>query len=82
MVKWKAFVTKPKHQCQSPQWGEWVCGAQSWTERRLLSEFVFIPIGKQTLILKVVVRKVFLTKPKQQYHSSQLGEWIYDPNHE
>ena len=82
MVEWKAFLTKPKHQCHSSQWGEWVCGAQSWKERRLLCESVFVPIGKQTLILKMVERKAFLMKPKQQCHSSQLGESVYGSNHE
>ena len=32
----EAFVMKPKHQCHLSQWGEWLYGAQSWKERRLL----------------------------------------------
>ena len=35
------------------------------------------PIEKQTLILKIVERDVFLTKPKAQYHLSRRGECIY-----
>ena len=82
MEKWKAFLTKPKHQCRSSQRGEWVYNDQPWKERRLPREFVFVPIGKQTLLVKMVVRKDFLMKPKQQCHSSQLGDWVYGPNHE
>ena len=37
-------------------------------EKRLLCEFAFIPIEKWTLILKMVERRVFLMKPKHQYH--------------
>ena len=74
MVEWKAFILKPKHGCQSSQWGEWVCGAQSWKEGRLLCESVFVPVGKQTLILKMVERKAFLMKLMHQCHSSQWEE--------
>ena len=49
MVERKASLMKPMHQCHSSQWGEWVCGVQSWKERRLLFEFAFVLIGKQTL---------------------------------
>ena len=69
MVEWKAFLIKPKHHCHSSQWGEWVYGAQSWKEKRLLCESVFVPIGKQTL--KMVERKAFILKPKHHCHSSQ-----------
>ena len=77
MMERKAFLQKPKHQCHSSQWGEWVYGAKSWKERRLLCESVFASIGKQALILKIAVRKAFLTKPKHQCHSSQWGELVY-----
>ena len=43
---------KPKHKCHLPQLGDWVYGAQSRKERRLLCEFMFVPIKKQILILK------------------------------
>ena len=48
----EAFPMKPKHQCHLSEWGEWVCDSQSWEERRLLHEFVFIQIDKWTLIVK------------------------------
>ena len=41
---------------------------QSWRERRLLPESMFIPIERHTSILKLVIRKVFIMKPKHQYH--------------
>ena len=37
-------------------------------KKTLLCESVFLLIGKRTLILKMVVRKAFLTKPKDQGH--------------
>ena len=43
---------KPKHQCHLSQWREWVYGAQSWKEMRLLCESMFATIGEWTLILK------------------------------
>ena len=52
MVGRKAFVMNPKHQCHLSQWVEWVFSAQSWKERRLLCEFIFVPIEKWTLTLK------------------------------
>ena len=41
---------------------------QSWRERRLLCESMFIPIERHTSILKLVIREVFIMKPKHQYH--------------
>ena len=76
MVEWKGFLTKPKHQCHSSQRGEWVYGARSWKESRLLCESVFVPISKQILILKMVERRAFILKPKHQCHSSQWREWV------
>ena len=35
---------------------------------------MFIPIERQTSILKMGIREVFLMKPKHQYHLSQRGE--------
>ena len=40
----------------------------SWRERRLLCESMFIPTERRTSILKLVIRKVFIMKPKHQYH--------------
>ena len=68
MVEKEAFLMKPKHRNHLSQWGECVCGAQSWKEMRLLCESLFIQIEKWTLILKMVEREVFLTKPMHQYH--------------
>ena len=62
MVERKVFLMKPKHQCHFSQWWECVYGAQSRYERGLLCEFVFIPIEKQILILKMAKREVFLMK--------------------
>ena len=64
----RSFSYKPKHQYRLPQWGECVCGTQSWKEGRLLYEFMFIPNERQTSILKMVEREVFLMKAKHQYH--------------
>ena len=44
---------------------------------RLLCESMFVPTEKQTLILKMVERDVFLMKSKHQYLLSQLGECVY-----
>ena len=41
--------------------------AQSWKERRLLCDSMFTPIEIRTSILKLVVREVFIMKPKHQY---------------
>ena len=71
----KSFSYETKASIHLSQWGEWICGAQSLKERRLLCESVFIPIEKWTLILKMVEREVFLMKPRHQYHLSQRGEW-------
>ena len=39
---------------------------------------MFIPIQRQTSIVKMVIREVLPMKPKHQYHLSQRGECIYD----
>ena len=51
---------------------------QEWRERGLLCESMFIPIERCTSILKLVIRKVFIMKPKHQYLQSQRGERVYD----
>ena len=68
MAERDVFLMKPKHQYHLSQWGECVYGAQSWKERRLLCESMFIPIERRTSILKLVIRKAFIMKPKHQYH--------------
>ena len=60
MVGRKVFFMKPKHQYHLSQWGEWVYGAQSWKQSRLLWESMFVPIDRWTLILKMVEREAFL----------------------
>ena len=52
MVEREVFLMKPRHQYHLSQWEEWICGAQSLEERRLLCEFMFILIDRQTLIPK------------------------------
>ena len=39
---------------------------------------MFIPIERQNSILKMAIRKVFVMKPKHQYHLSQPEECVYD----
>ena len=73
----EVFVIKPKHQYHQSQRGECVYDAQSWKERRLLCESMFIPIERWTSILKMVIRDVFLMNPKHQYHLSLWGECVY-----
>ena len=60
-------LKKPKHQYRQSQRGERVYDAQSWKERRLLCESMFIPIERWTWILKMVGNQVFLMKSKHQY---------------
>ena len=64
----EVFLMKPMHQYQLSQWGECVYDAQSWSEMRLLCESMFILIERRTSILKLVIREVFPTKAKHQYH--------------
>ena len=77
MVEKKAFLLKPKHQCHLSQRAEWVYRAQSWKEKRLLCESVFVPIDKQTLTIKNDGKERFLMKAKHQYHLSQWRECVY-----
>ena len=68
MVGKKAFLMKPRHQCHLSQWGEWVFGSQSWKERRLLCESLFIQIDKWSLILKNGGKKSFSYETKLSIH--------------
>ena len=81
MAEREVFLMKPKHQYHLSQWGECVYGAQSWYERRLLCEFVFIPIEKWTLILKMAEREVFLMKPMHQFIYPSAENEFMVPNH-
>ena len=58
---------KPNLEYHLSQLGECVYGVQSWKEIRLLSEPVFVPIERWTLIPKMGEREVFLMKPKNQF---------------
>ena len=78
MEEKKVFILKPKHECHFSQWRECVYGAQSWKEKRFLYESMFIPLERWTSILKVIIRYVFLRKPKPQYHLSHQGDCVYD----
>ena len=60
----EVFLMKLKHQYHLSHQGERVYGAQLRKEKRLSWEFVFVPIDKQTLILKMVGKKAFLMKQK------------------
>ena len=59
----RSFSYETKASTHLSQWVEWIYAAQSLKERRLLSESIFIPIERWTLILKKVETKVFLVKP-------------------
>ena len=72
-----SFSYKTNASIHLSQWGERVYGAQSWKERTLLCESVFIPIDRRTFILKMVRKVVFLMKSKCQYHLSQWGECVF-----
>ena len=71
------FLLKPKHQNCLSQQGENVYSAQSWKKKEILCKSMFIPIERQTSILKIVEKQIFLVKPKHQNHLSQWGESDY-----
>ena len=56
MLERNVLLMTPKCQYHLSHWGECIYSAQSWNERRLLYESVFILIEKQTLILKMAKR--------------------------
>ena len=73
MVEREVFPMKPKHQDHLSQWEECVYNAQSWIERRLLHESVFIPIDIWNLILKNGGKWSFSSKTKVLSHLSEWG---------
>ena len=77
MVEKDVFLMKPKRQYHLSQWGEYVYGAQSWKEWRLLCESMFTPIERQTSVLKIVERDVLHLNPRHQNRLSQQGECVY-----
>ena len=56
------FAYETKASIHLSQSVKWISAAPSLKEWRVLFEFVFIPIEKQTLILKMVEKQVFLMK--------------------
>ena len=77
MVEREVFLMKAKHKYHLSRWKECVYGAQSWKEMRLLCESRYSPIERQTSILNMVKREVFLLKSKHQNHLSQWVECVY-----
>ena len=77
MKEREVFDMKPKHQYHLSKWGDCVYGAQSWKEKRLLCESMFIPIERWTSILKMAEWEAFPMKPKHQCQLSHRGECVY-----
>ena len=83
MVEKQVFLMKPKRQNHFSEQRECDYGAQSCKGKRLLCESMFIPIGRQTSILKMVIREVFLMKPKYQYLKMVIREvFLMKPKHQ
>ena len=64
------------------KWREWICGALSLKEIRLLRESMIVPIDKWTLILKNGRKWSFLMKPKHQFIYPNNKNAFMVPNHE
>ena len=64
MVEREAFLMKPKNQCHLCQWVKQVYGVQSWKEKRLLHESLFVLIDRHSLILKNGGEKSFSYETK------------------
>ena len=62
--KW-SYSYETKASIRLSQWGEWISGARSLKEERLLCESMFMLIERWTLILKLVERVAFLLRPKR-----------------
>ena len=71
MVEKQVFLTNSNNENNLSQLRECECGTQTWKERGLLCESMFIPIERRTLILKMAEREAFLMKPKHQNRLSQ-----------
>ena len=56
----RSFSFETKASISLTKRGECVYDAQSWKERRLFCESMFIAIERQTSILKLVIREAFL----------------------
>ena len=59
MVESEVFPYETKASIHLSQWLEWTCGAQSLKERKLLCEYVIIPIERWTLIPNLLERFSF-----------------------
>ena len=77
MVEINVFLMKPKHQYHLSQWRDYVYGAQSWKERRLLCESMVVQIKRRTSILKMVERDAFSYETKASIWFTQWGECVY-----
>ena len=73
----EAFLKKAKRQFCLSQWEKSIYYSQSWKERRLLHESMFIQFDKQTLILKNNGRKCFSYEAQTSVHLAQWVEWVY-----
>ena len=73
----KVFLVKPTHQYHLSQRGERVYGSQSWKQKRLLHESVFIAIDWWNLILKNGGKWSFCFETKASIHLSESGELVY-----
>ena len=82
MVGSEVFLIKPKHQYHLFQWGEYIYGAQSWKEKRLLHESMFNPSWQMKFDSKLVGSEVFLMKSKHQFIYPNNENVFMVPNHE
>ena len=64
--KW-SFSYETKAPILLSQWEKLIWGAQSLKEMRLQCESMFMQNERQSLILKMVEREVFLFKPKHRF---------------
>ena len=62
-----SFCYETKASIHLSQSVEWIYCAQSSIERKLLYEFMFIPIEKRASILKIAQREASLMKPTHQF---------------
>ena len=76
-------LMKPKHQYHLSQRGERVYDAQSWKERRLLCESMFIPSERRASILKIGNKSSFSYEIKASISLILIEKNVFMmPNHE
>ena len=78
----RCFCYETKASISLIQRGEYVYDAQSWKERRLLFESMFIPIERWTSILKMVIRDVLLWNQRINIINPNKENSFMMPNHE